>query len=158
MVDNRSMTAGAGDDQQVAHSSPPSASIALSGIGGQPLAQYDTPEKGREWWPRFLAALRNSANVRAACTAAGIERKTAYRNRDRYKGFAKAWDEAMEDACDVLEAEAWQRARSTSDLLLIFLLKAHRPGMYRETIKQQHEGGVTLRVVYGSDGTDDPTA
>lgn len=123
----------------------------------QAIVQNDTPEKGREWWPRFLAALRNSANVRAACQAAGIERKTAYRNRHQYRGFAKAWDEAIEDACDVLEAEAWQRARSTSDLLLIFLLKAHRPAMYRETVKQQHEGGVMLKVVYGADGTDDTT-
>jgi len=112
------------------------------------IAENATPEKGREWWPRFLAALRNSGNVRAACQAAGIDRRTAYRNRHQYKGFARHWDEALEDACDVLAAEAWQRARSSSDLLLIFLLKAHRPEIYRETtrIQQEHSGQVGVAL------------
>ena len=33
---------------------------------------------------------------------------------------------------ELLEAEARRRAMSVSDTLLIFLLKAHKPGMYRE--------------------------
>ena len=111
------------------------------------MTEKVTPEKGREWWPRFLSGLRKSANVRDACEAANITRQTAYRNRHQYKGFAKAWDEAVDDACDLLETEAWQRARSTSDLLLIFLLKAHRPGMYRETTRHEFTGNVGLRII-----------
>lgn len=91
----------------------------------------------REWMPRFLAALRNSGNVRASCQAAGIDRRTAYRNRDQYATFKREWKGALEDACDILEAEARKRATQGSDLLLIFLLKAHRPDVYRETIKHQ---------------------
>lgn len=94
-----------------------------------------TPKKEREWMPVFLATLRNSANVRAACDAAKIDRRTAYRNRDENLAFAERWDEAIEEACDGLEAAAWLRARRSSDTLMIFLLKAHRPHKYRETTR-----------------------
>ena len=83
----------------------------------------------------FIAALRNSGNVRASCLAAGIARKTAYVWRDRWATFADEWAEALEDSCDVLEAEARRRGMSVSDRLLMFLLKAHRPEVFGE--KQQ---------------------
>jgi hypothetical protein len=83
---------------------------------------------------RFLLAFRDTGNVRASCQAAGIGRQTAYDWRDQYPPFAAQWDEAQEDAVDVLEAVALQRAKATSDTLLIFLLKAHRPDKYRDTV------------------------
>lgn len=106
------------------------------------------------WRPLFLNALRNSGNIRAACQASNIDRSTAYRARERSAEFAAAWDEALEEAIDTLEAAAWQRARDGvvrrepimyqgrkvgekviveySDTVLIQLLKAHRPEKYRE--------------------------
>ena len=57
----------------------------------------------------FIAALRTSGNVRASCQQAGISRKTAYRWRDTWATFADDWAEALEDSCDVLEAEARRR-------------------------------------------------
>lgn len=63
------------------------------------------------WQPAFLSALRESGVVRSACEAARIGRTTAYELRQRDPGFAAAWDEAMEDAADLLEAEAIRRAR-----------------------------------------------
>lgn len=92
-----------------------------------------TPKKADEWRPVFLSTLRNTGNVRAACQATGITRKTAYQHRNQAPEFAAAWDEALEDAIDALEAVAINRARTSSDTLLIFLLKAHRPGLYRDT-------------------------
>jgi hypothetical protein len=84
------------------------------------------------WRPKFLEALRNSANVRASCQAAGIARVTAYHHRALYPGFAEEWDEALEEACDALEAVARDRAiRGRSDFLLYKLLQAHRPEKYR---------------------------
>lgn len=94
-----------------------------------------TPKKKRsagEWRPVFLATLRNSGNVRAACEKAGIARKTAYDHKDRSPEFAAQWDEAIQEACDILEAAAFRRATASSDTLLIFLLKANRPAKYRE--------------------------
>lgn len=96
--------------------------------------QKVTPKKADEWRPVFLATLRDSGNVRAACKQAGITRKTVYQHREQSKEFAAQWAEAMEDAIDVLEAVALQRAKATSDTLLIFLLKAHRPDKYRDTV------------------------
>lgn len=94
-----------------------------------------TPKKADEWRPIFLKVLRNSGNVRAACAAAHITRQAAYKARDASKEFAADWADALDDAIDGLEAVAIDRARRSSDTLLIFLLKAHRPERYRETIR-----------------------
>lgn len=99
------------------------------------LRQKLTPKKADEWRPVFLEALRNSANIRVACRAAGISRQAAYKARAASEEFRAAWDEALEDAIDMLEAIAQDRARKQSDTLMIFLLKAHRPEKYRETTR-----------------------
>lgn len=88
-----------------------------------------------EWKPAFIRALANSANVRAACQSAGISRQAAYLRKRTDEAFAEQWDDALEDACDVLEGIARQRAAAESDVLLIFLLKAHRPEKYRDNHK-----------------------
>ena len=99
------------------------------------LRQKLSPKKADEWRPVFLEVLRNSANVRAACQKAGITRQAAYKSRAASDEFRAEWDVAIEDAIDVLEAVAQDRARKSSDTLLIFLLKAHRPAKYRETTR-----------------------
>lgn len=76
-------------------------------------AQHNaTPKKNP--WPRwakgFLAAFRDSANVRLACEAAGVDRSTAYRLREREPSFADAWAAAEEESADLLEQEARRRA------------------------------------------------
>ncbi len=88
-----------------------------------------------DWAPRFLELFRQTANVRLSADGAGIDRDTAYRRRQRDAAFAAAWAQAEADAIDVLEAEARRRALAVSDTLLIFLLKAHRPERFRETIR-----------------------
>jgi len=125
-----------------------------------------TPKKAKrtagEWRPLFLAALRNSGNIRAACQAAGIDRPKAYNHRDKDPAFAAAWQEALEDAVDVLEAVARQRALEMSDTLLIFLLKSHRPEKYRETFRHQvtdgQGGPLRLQVEVVSDRDPAPPA
>jgi hypothetical protein len=130
-----------------------------------------------EWIPSFLAALSQSPNVSGACAAAGIERSTAYRHRDSDPAFAAAWEDAMEQSTDDLAGEAYRRARhgtekpvfhmgarcgavrEYSDTLTIFLLKAHRPGVYRETVKQEISGanGQPVAVtIYIPDNGRDP--
>jgi hypothetical protein len=88
-----------------------------------------------DWAPRFLELLRQTANVRLSADGAGIDRDTAYRRRGRDATFMAAWTQAEADAVDVLEAEARRRALTVSDNLLMFLLKAHRPERFRETIR-----------------------
>lgn len=104
----------------------------------------------------------------------GIGRTTAYDWRADDEDFAKAWDEALEDALDKLELEARRRAhdglikkkftpkgrpvidpatgeqyyeREYSDTLLIFLLKGGRPEKYRERYEQKIEGEITANII-----------
>lgn len=102
----------------------------------------------RRWKKDFLAALRNTANVKLSCTAVGIERSTAYRARDKDPSFAAGWEEALSEAADALEAEARRRALAgveqpvfykgrrvgtvvrRSDVLLGFLLRGAKPERY----------------------------
>jgi hypothetical protein len=93
-----------------------------------------------EWMNVFLATLRNSGNIRAACDKAGVSRQSAYQARDRDSIFRDAWDEAKQDAVDILEAVAWSRAQTQSDTLLIFLLKHNRPETYLVPKQVEHSG------------------
>ena len=117
----------------------------------------------KDWWPTFFACLRNSGNVREASIAAGVNRSTVYRTRQRLKGFQLLWDEALDDACDLLVEEARKRALAGSDLLLIFLLKAHRPELYSDRIRHElagKDGGrltFTLELGEPRDGLLGPT-
>jgi hypothetical protein len=116
----------------------------------------------RAWKARFLDALSKLGNVRAAAEIAGVDRSTAYRARSaRGKAaerFCAAWDEALEEAYDRLEQEAWRRAivgtqrpvfhkgepvgtvTEYSDRLLELLLRAHRPGKYELRQRLEHSG------------------
>ena len=67
----------------------------------------------------------------------GISRQAAYHAYDADEEFKSEWDSALEQACDSLEKEARRRALGQSDTLLIFLLKAHRPGKFREVIRTE---------------------
>lgn len=87
---------------------------------------------GTEWRPIFIEALRISGNIAIACTAAGVQRKTALRARERNEEFARDWDNAIEDSTDALLAVARERAIARSDQLLMFLLKAARPDTFRD--------------------------
>ncbi|GBQ09762.1 hypothetical protein [Swaminathania salitolerans] len=105
----------------------------------------------------FLEHLRKTGNVSEAARAAGIDRKTAYNWRRQDEAFGDHWREALEEATDLLEAEARRRAidgydepmlhagrlicdpegrpvmrKRYSDGLLRMLLRAHRPTRFRE--------------------------
>ena len=101
----------------------------------------------------FLAAYRETGNIRLACQAAQIGRSSHYRWLDD-PDYAEEFERAKKDAVDVLEAEARRRAvegweepvgwykgeaggtvRRYSDTLLIFLLKGAAPEKYRERME-----------------------
>ena len=81
-----------------------------------------------------------TANVSASAAASGVDRTTAYTHRRDDPEFAAEWAEALESATDDLEAEARRRAMDSSDTLMIFLLKAHRPDKYREKVHAEITG------------------
>lgn len=120
------------------------------------MTQNHTTE--RAWYAAFLAALRLTGNVSEAARSADMERRSVYNARESDPAFAAAWDDALDEAADALEAEARRRAvdgieeavyhqgvpcgtvRKYSDSLLTLLLKAHKPAKYRENHKIEHSG------------------
>lgn len=121
------------------------------------MPQTTAPKKG-VWKPAFLVGLRRHANVSRAAKDAGVNRRTAQRERVNSGAFAEAWDDALEEGLDYLEEEARRRAyegtlkpvynrgelvghvREFSDTLTIFLLKGGRPEKYAERSKHEHTG------------------
>jgi len=110
----------------------------------RPPASPDVGARGRprreraarpDWAARFLEVFAATGNVRLAAGAAGVSRDAPYKRARRSPHFAERWARAREDAVDTLEAEARRRALTGSDVLLMFLLKAHRPERYRETLR-----------------------
>ena len=89
----------------------------------------------KHWRLKFLDALRLSGIVTRAAEVAGIHRDTAYFERQRDPIFAQEWAAALDRGVDMLEDVAKHRAFEGSDTLLIFLLKAHRPQKYRDTLR-----------------------
>ena len=104
----------------------------------------------------FLDAYSQRANITAACGVAGIKRATVFVWRERDEQFALAYREADLIATERLENEAWRRATEGtrykkallwhgevigydekieySDALLIMLLKARKPDVYRDKL------------------------
>lgn len=122
------------------------------------------------WQAAFLEALALMPNVSAACQRVGVSRPRVYQVRESDPAFAEAWANAVDVGVDLLERIAHARATTgepkvttrrtvkkeggkvveevevveettlISNALLIFLLKAHRPTMYRERIDHRHLG------------------
>jgi hypothetical protein len=111
-----------------------------------------------DWKSMFLASLSETGNVSASCRFAGISRQAAYEARKDDAVFAQGWGDAIEEGTDALEEIARKRAKTESDTLLIFLLKAHRPKIYRDNLKLEHDGGVDVRVIYETHDHDYLTA
>lgn len=61
------------------------------------------------WTPkveeRFLAVLAGTANVRLACREVGMWPPAAYNHRNKFPGFARAWDQAVEIGMCELESQ-----------------------------------------------------
>jgi hypothetical protein len=99
---------------------------------------------------RFLEEFLKRGIVRDAAQAVGIHRTTVYMWLNRDAAFAEAFRDAEEEVSDLLEEESHKRAMGEvrqpvyhkgevvgymprySDGLLMFLLRARRPEVYRE--------------------------
>lgn len=118
---------------------------------------------------RFLAAYRESANIKHSCKVAGVSRQTFYDWRDHDQEFRVQLPDAEREADDTLEYAAHERAvhgvpsyvvsqgklvygpdkkplieRKYSDTLAITLLKARMPEKYKDRSVQEHSGSIKL--------------
>lgn len=133
---------------------------------GQKLCtRHDTSDGLRarnEDWSRetFLHELAETCMVSKAAEAAGVSRSTVYLERERNEEFAQRWADIDEAVIETLEEEAKRRAlqgvtepvvsagkrlgtvQKYSDSLMMFLLKAKRPHVYRERVDVAHSGEV----------------
>lgn len=123
---------------------------------------------------RFLLALAISANVTQSCRVSGLDRQTAYDWRRNDPKFAENWDQALELGTDALEDEAIRRGtegvkrpvyqggklvgyvQEHSDVMLIFMLKARRPMVFRDRADLNVTGHLTLeQLVAGAKKTEE---
>ncbi|MBO6782593.1 MAG: hypothetical protein JJ899_04865 [Alphaproteobacteria bacterium] len=111
-----------------------------------------TPRINKALRSRFLETLLETGNVSAAVRASGVHSDRWYRLRRTDPAFAEEWAFALDQAMDMLEAEAvrrgvtgWQEpvfyggkqvgsVTRYSDRLLLSLLKAHRPERYGDRV------------------------
>lgn len=96
----------------------------------------------------FLDALRATYSVHHAARAAGICRSTAYNWRREDSEFAQAWEDALEDAVDVLEQSMFERALGGDTTAGIFLLKGMRPEKYKARVASEHSGELRLAAQF----------
>ena len=101
---------------------------------------------------RFLKSLAAGGNVSESAKVSDMDRSHLYHLRRVNAEFAEKWDAALDLGISALEDEALARAFDRQDrnsyLLLMFLLKAHRPAKYRDTHSQASDigGNVDLNV------------
>lgn len=123
---------------------------------------------------RFLEHLAKSGNVSDSGRFAGVQRSTLYHWKETDAAFASQWEDALEDAADILEAEARRRAlegydepityagkvvcdpetghplvrKKYSDGLMAFLLRAHRPARFRAGQEEISTAPVSINISY----------
>jgi hypothetical protein len=102
------------------------------------VREFAMPASGRQWKTAWLIAYEDKGTVTAACKAARISRQTAYVARREDPVFAEAWEEAQNRVVELLEETATEKALAGDGRMIEFMLKANRPGKYRE-----HSGGAT---------------
>lgn len=122
-----------------------------------PTPSTDSTGPWPAWAQTFLDLFATSGNVMLSARGAGVNRTTPYLLRTKNEAFAAAWEEADEAATQTLEAEAWKRARSGSDRLLLFLLQARRPQTYRTNARVElaGDGGGPIQTMVVPEGLSD---
>ena len=124
------------------------------------------------WKELFLQELERLPNVTLAARKARIDRITAYSARKTDPEFALAWDAALDASIQMAEGEVYRRAvhgvlepvyqggkktgsvRRFSDSLLMFMLRAHKPSMYRETTRSEISGPDNTPIKVTQTGPD----
>jgi len=101
----------------------------------------------KPWMTKVINDLAKYPNISAVCAKNKVPLPTYYHWRKRDPKFKLAVEEAISVGIAELEKVAWSRAtgedgRPPSDLMMMFLLKAHRPDMYRELSKKVEYGTV----------------
>ena len=90
------------------------------------------------WQSVFLSSFSQCGNITRSSEAAEVTRQAVFYAHKRDPDFRALYEEAKEESIERLEDVARKRATDSSDNLLIFLLKAMRPEMYREIVRNEN--------------------
>lgn len=118
----------------------------------------------------FLERFAATGNISRACRETGVARMSVYEWKANDPEFLAAFAEAETVGTELLEEHAWRRSTDGvtsvrpvyyegervgeyeeirySDVLLMFLLKARRPDVYRERHDIRHSGDPTAPIAY----------
>lgn len=94
----------------------------------------------------FYTLLSECGSINEACKGAGISRTYIYTLMNKDATVITKIADAKADAIEALEVVARRRAVEKSDLLIIFLLKALKPEVYRDNYNVP-SGGYTDFVI-----------
>ena len=129
---------------------------------GNSTVNLVTPEKKRE----FIEHFRETGNVTKSARALEMTRQTVYSWINEDEQFKEEFENAQEEALDLMEAECKRRAEDGclkpvfyqgmkcgeileySDTLMMFFLKGNRPEKYKDRGEIEHKGNVLFSVVY----------
>lgn len=134
-----------------------------------PVSAARNPYKPRTmqplaWVVPFLDALASGTCVKEACRIANTNPSAAYHQRRTNDGFHTEWDLAVKLGTELLEQEAERRAyhgvekpvfykgmqcgsvQEYSDTLLMFVLRARRPEVYRERYDPESRSAVNVNI------------
>lgn len=97
---------------------------------------------------RFLEVFqKNGGFVVLAAEAIGVNRNTIWEWRRADKEFERRFEQALDHTTEQLEKEMERRAmHPRHDLLMMFALKGRRPEKYRDNVKVEQTGSVTVVV------------
>jgi hypothetical protein len=140
-------------EQQLGQLSANTNSLPKTTRRGRPRATLAQSARAKH---AFLVSYREWANISYACQAARVPRRNIYTWQEHDEEFAAAMRLAGDAATERLEREAWRRATEGtpykrtsywhgepvgtdekieySDQLLMLLLRARRPDLYREKV------------------------
>lgn len=104
----------------------------------------------------FLAELRKLPNVSRAAKIAGLNRKTLYKDRDDEPDFKDAWDQAIKEGVESMEAEGMRRAiegvprMRVSGGKVVLIPELNEDG----TVKYDVDGNMTLKPLIEHEYSD----
>lgn len=104
----------------------------------------------------FLRAYRKLGGKATASESIGVDRDTVWGWEQTDEKFRADVLRAEELDTEELEKVARARAKKKSDLLMMFLLKGRKPATYRDNVKIEHSGSVTVKdLLLKDDGKEE---
>lgn len=95
----------------------------------------------------FLDGFTKTGTVLGACRRVGLSRETVRLWRKNDEAFEQLYQDADLDITETLETKAMSMAMEGDTTMVIFLLNARRPDVYRPRMKVEHAGEVKQRLV-----------